>query len=113
MPPTAQRLAGLMDARLRTAWWALAGALDELGPGYACTPETLATVMIAKREAVVAAVEVVGLAMDLAGGGSYFRRSPLERAYRDVRAGTFHPLTPEATLLYAGKLTLGDPGTAE
>ncbi|TYB70271.1 acyl-CoA dehydrogenase [Nonomuraea sp. PA05] len=112
-PPTAQRPAGLMDARLRTAWWSLTGALDDLGPRYACTPDTLATVMIAKREAVLAAVEVVGLAMDLAGGGSYFRRSPLERACRDVRAGTFHPLTPEATLLYAGKLALGDPGLTE
>ncbi|GAA2207862.1 hypothetical protein GCM10009850_033200 [Nonomuraea monospora] len=111
--PTAQRVAGLMDARLRTAWWSLTGALDDLGPGYACTPDTLATVMIAKREAVLAAVEVVGLAMDLAGGGSYFRRSPLERACRDVRAGTFHPLTPEATLLYAGKLAFGDPGVTE
>ena len=33
--------------------------------------------------------------------------------YRDVRAGTFHPLTPEATLAYAGKLALGDPGVTE
>lgn len=37
----------------------------------------------------------------------------MERAYRDVRAGTFHPLTPEATLTYAGKVALGDPGVAE
>jgi acyl-CoA dehydrogenase len=35
------------------------------------------------------------------------------RAYRDVRAGTFHPLTPEATLAYAGKLALGDSGVTD
>lgn len=69
--------------------------------------------MLAKREAVTAAIEVVDLAMDVLGGRSYFRHSPLERAYRDVRAGTFHPLTPEATLAYAGKLALGDRGTTE
>jgi alkylation response protein AidB-like acyl-CoA dehydrogenase len=46
-------------------------------------------------------------------GRAYFRSAPLERAYRDVRAGTFHPLTPEATLAYAGKLALGDPGVTE
>jgi len=40
-------------------------------------------------------------------------RTGMERAYRDVRAGTFHPLTPEATLAYAGKLALGDPGVTE
>jgi acyl-CoA dehydrogenase len=62
---------------------------------------------------VTEAIEVVDLAMDVLGGRSYFRRSPLERAYRDVRAGTFHPFTPENTLTYAGRLALGDPGTTE
>jgi acyl-CoA dehydrogenase len=50
---------------------------------------------------------VVDLAMDACGGSSFFRSSPLERAYRDVRAGAFHPLTPEATLYYTGRLALG------
>lgn len=61
-------------------------------------------------EEVTSAIEVVDLAMETLGGRAYFRRSPLER---DVRAGTFHPFTPEATLAYAGKLALGDPGTTE
>ena len=69
--------------------------------------------MLAKRQAVVEAIEVVDLAMEVLGGRSFFRRSPLERAYRDVRAGTFHPLTPEATLMYAGKVAQGDPGVTE
>ncbi|WP_219461898.1 acyl-CoA dehydrogenase family protein [Nonomuraea rhizosphaerae] len=107
------RQIGLMDARLRVAWWALMGSLDELGDEYACDPPAVVTMMLAKREAVEAAVEVVNLAMDLAGGRSYFRRFPLERAYRDVRAGAFHPFTPEATLSYAGRVTLGDPGVSE
>jgi alkylation response protein AidB-like acyl-CoA dehydrogenase len=59
------------------------------------------------------AIEVVDLAMDTMGGQSYFRRAGLERAYRDVRAGTFHPFTPEMTLTYAGKMALGDPGLTE
>jgi hypothetical protein len=37
----------------------------------------------------------------------------MERAFRDVRAGTFHPLTPEKTLTYAGKVALGDPGATQ
>ena len=45
--------------------------------------------------------------MEAVGGSAYSRRSPLERAYRDVRAGTFHPLPPEKTLQFAGGLTLG------
>jgi alkylation response protein AidB-like acyl-CoA dehydrogenase len=104
--PLVQRQVGLMDARLQVAWWSLQGALIDLGEPLRPGPETLTTVMLAKRECVLAAREVVDLAMDLAGGGSYFRRSPLDRNFRDVRAATFHPLTPEATLVYAGRLAL-------
>lgn len=111
--PRVHRQVGLMDAKLRCAWWALMGSVEELGEDYTATPEAMSMVMLAKREAVIEAIEVVNLAMDVMGGRSFFRRFPLERAYRDVRAGTFHPLTPEATLTYAGKLALGDPGNTE
>jgi len=108
-----QRQVGLMDATLRVSWWALMGAIDELGDAYTAGPETLNTVMVAKRQAVLGAIEVVNLAMDTLGGRSFYRRSPLERAFRDVRAGTFHPFTPENTLNYAGKLALGGNGASE
>jgi alkylation response protein AidB-like acyl-CoA dehydrogenase len=111
--PRVQRQVGLMDAKLRGAWWGLLGAVDEMGDDYGPDPALLATVMLAKRQAVTEAIAVVDLAMDVLGGRSYFRRSPLERAYRDVRAGTFHPFSPEVTLSYAGKIALGDPGTTE
>ena len=65
--------------------------------------------MIAKREVVTAAVDVVDLAIETVGGSAYFRSSPLERAFRDVRAGLFHPINPERTLLLAGGLALGQP----
>lgn len=111
--PLTQRHVGLMNARLRVAWWSLQGALDDVGEPLQPGPATLATLMIAKRECVLAAQEVVDLAMDVAGGASYFRSSPLERCFRDVRAATFHPLTPDATLVYAGRLALGgDTSTA-
>ncbi len=111
--PRVHRQVGLMDAKLRGAWWGLLGALDEMGDDYTANPATVSTAMIAKRQAVTDAIEAVDLAMDVLGGRAYFRRSPLERAYRDVRAGTFHPFSPEATLSYAGKLALGDPGITE
>jgi acyl-CoA dehydrogenase len=107
------RQVGLIDSKLSVAWWALLGALDQLGDDVRPGPGPMATVMVAKRHVVLEAIEVVDLAMGVIGGRAYFRRSPLERAYRDVRAGAFHPLTPEATLSYAGKLALGDPGLTE
>jgi acyl-CoA dehydrogenase len=108
-----QRQVGLMDTKLRVAWWALLGSLDELGDDYGADPAALATVMTAKRHVVIEAVEVVNLAMDTLGGRAFYRRSPLERAYRDVRAGLFHPLTPEITLSYVGKLAFGGDGNTE
>jgi alkylation response protein AidB-like acyl-CoA dehydrogenase len=51
---------------------------------------------------------VVDTALEVAGGGAFFRGSPLERAYRDVRGGPFHPLTPEATLELLGRRAVAD-----
>ena len=78
-----------------------------IGDDPALDEATLATVMTAKRHAVAEARAVVDLALEVAGGAAFYRRSPLERAYRDVRGGPFHPLTPEATLTL-----LGDAGAA-
>ncbi len=102
-----QREIGMIDTNLRMAWWALAGALNELGDDYAPTEASVAAVVIAKRHVLEMAGEIIDLAMETVGGGSYFKGSPFERAYRDVRAGKYHPLTPEKTLLYAGRLALG------
>jgi acyl-CoA dehydrogenase len=107
--PTIQRQIGEMDYKLRTSWWSLMGALDEMGDEYAPDERVFGTLMLAKRHIVTAATEVVDLAMAAAGGSAYFRRSPLEQAYRDVRAGEFHPLNPEKTLLYAGRAALEQP----
>ena len=69
--------------------------------------DTVAAVMAAKREIALAGIEVCDLAMEVAGGSAYFRGSPIERAYRDIRAAKFHPFTPEATLLRGGRAALG------
>jgi alkylation response protein AidB-like acyl-CoA dehydrogenase len=100
------RLLGDMQARLRVAWWGLRGAVEEIGPDPAADDATLATVMTAKRHAVLDARAVVDLALEAVGGAAFFRTSPLERAYRDVRGGPFHPLTPEATLTFLGSKVL-------
>lgn len=102
-----QRQIGLMDTKLRVLWWALLGALNELGDEFAPDDRAMAPLMIAKRQVVTEAQAIVDLAMQVVGGGAYFASSPLERAYRDVRAGAFHPLNPERTLTYAGRLALG------
>jgi acyl-CoA dehydrogenase len=107
--PSIQRQVGLIEQKLRTAWWILLGALDELGDEYDPDEHSVDLVQTAKRAVMDHATEVVDLALEIVGGSSYFRSSPLERAYRDVRAAKFHPLGTEKSLLYSGRRTLGRP----
>ena len=98
-----------MRQRLEVAAWALEGALTELGDDPTPSYDGFLAVMAAKAEIARAGVEVCDLAMQVAGGSSYFKGSIIERCYRDIRAAAFHPLTPEATLLAAGQHALGLP----
>ncbi len=53
-----------------------------------------------------AAIQVVNHAMRAVGGASMTRDLPLERYYRDVQAGLFHPPSDENGLLMLGKWAL-------
>jgi alkylation response protein AidB-like acyl-CoA dehydrogenase len=101
--PGAARQLGEMHSRLRVARWGVLGSLDEVGEYPAPDMTAVRTVLVAKRHAVLEAVAVTDLALQVAGGPAFYRRSPLERAYRDVRGGPFHPMTPEATLVDVGE----------
>lgn len=105
--PLVQRQVGLMSHRLRVATWALEGALAAVGDDPAPSMETVVKVMAAKREIAEAGIAVCDLAMDVAGGSAFFKGSVIERAYRDVRAARFHPLSAEDTLVQAGQAALG------
>jgi alkylation response protein AidB-like acyl-CoA dehydrogenase len=60
-----------------------------------------------KWRAIEAAKRVVDVALDVAGGGAMFRGNELERLYRDVRAGGFHPGNDALTHELVGKAVLG------
>jgi alkylation response protein AidB-like acyl-CoA dehydrogenase len=55
-----------------------------------------------KEIVVDRAVATVEKAVEIAGGRSYFRKSPLERLARDVRAGRFHPPSAPVSFQIAG-----------
>jgi alkylation response protein AidB-like acyl-CoA dehydrogenase len=60
-----------------------------------------------KWRAVEAAKRVVDIALDVAGGAGMFRGNELERLYRDVRCGGFHPANDALTHEMVGKAALG------
>ena len=107
--PGIQRRIGLMETRLRVAGWALDGALAAIGDDPAPSVDNIDHAMAAKRAVTEAALEACDLAMEVVGGSGYFKGSPVERAYRDVRGIKFHPLEPEAALLHTGRVRLGLP----
>lgn len=108
--PFLQRTVGRMRQLLQVASWALDGALTAVGDDVQPSHEAYLAVMLAKAQVAEAGLEVVDLAMDVAGGPAFFKGSVVERAYRDVRGIKFHPLTPEATHVEAGRHALGRPG---
>jgi alkylation response protein AidB-like acyl-CoA dehydrogenase len=67
----------------------------------------VAKVYSMKWRAVEAAKRVVDVALDVAGGAGMFRGNELERLYRDVRCGGFHPGNDAITHEMVGKSVLG------
>jgi alkylation response protein AidB-like acyl-CoA dehydrogenase len=79
------------------------GSADELSALFA---ETQA----AKAFVNEAAARIVERALALSGGAGYVEGSPLARAYRDVKAGSFmHPLGANRAYDYLGRVALGEP----
>jgi alkylation response protein AidB-like acyl-CoA dehydrogenase len=64
-------------------------------------------IVSAKYHAVESAKRVVDLAMDMSGGSGMYKTNELERLYRDVRAGGFHPANAALVHEIVGKTTLG------
>ena len=95
------RAATLIDGH-RAANPASDGSAEELGALFA-------EAQAAKAFVNEAAASVVERALALSGGAGYVNGSPLARAYRDVRAGSFmHPLGANRAYDYLGQVALGE-----
>ena len=63
----------------------------------------LAQVILMKEAVVENSIRTVEKAVEIAGGRAYFRKSPLERLARDVRAARFHPPSAPISFQMAGE----------
>ena len=66
-----------------------------------------AKIVAMKYHVVESAKRVVDIAMDMSGGAGMYKANELERLYRDVRAGGFHPANSALVHELVGKTTLG------
>lgn len=105
--PTADiALVGAMENSLTEAIIALEHMVS-LAEGGRPGPEMTGKAMAGRTLAGRAAIRTVELAMEVAGGASFYRDRGLERAFRDVQAARFHPLQEGPQQVYAGRLALG------
>jgi alkylation response protein AidB-like acyl-CoA dehydrogenase len=70
-------------------------------------PDWPIKIVAAKYRAVEGAWKIVDRAMDVSGGFGMFKKSELERLFRDARAGRFHPANSALAHEVVGKLSLG------
>ncbi len=95
------RAAALIDQH-RAANPASDGSAEQLGALFA-------EAQAAKAFVNEAAARIVDRALALSGGAGYVNGSPLARAYRDVKAGSFmHPLGANRAYDYLGHAALGE-----
>ncbi|MDX2473156.1 MAG: acyl-CoA dehydrogenase family protein, partial [Candidatus Krumholzibacteria bacterium] len=66
-----------------------------------------AKILMAKHHTVESSWKIVDLAMELSGGAGMFKKSELERLFRDCRAGRFHPGNAALTHEIVAKTALG------
>lgn len=91
----------LYRARLVAADMMLTG--DSAEPGQ----ETTSRILIGRQEVARAVLETIGKAMEVTGGPAFYRRSSLERIFRDAQAARFHPVQDKPQLWLTGRLALG------
>lgn len=104
--PALITLPGEMQTAFWTAETALAAMIATAGsasPG----PETTSAVMTGRTVTGRAAIRTAELALELAGGGAFYRGATIERAFRDVQGARFHPLQEPAQRDLSGRLALG------
>ena len=70
-------------------------------------PDWPIKIVAAKYNAVETAWKIADRALEVSGGFGMFKKSEMERLFRDARAGRFHPANSSLTHELVGKLALG------
>ena len=105
--PGHQFLAAEMDIALNAGWAYQLQIAERLIDINNRDDDTIVDAVSMQYFCMKAAIDVVGKAVDMVGGAALARRLPLERYYRDVRAGPMHPISGFDALELIGKHAFG------
>ena len=103
--PNVQALIGEIDIELAKARFTLYGTAT-IAMNEATKQQSINAVNIAKYVVTNAAITVVDKAMRLVGAKSLQMNNPLQRYYRDVRAGLHNPPMDDLTIKLVAKEAL-------
>jgi alkylation response protein AidB-like acyl-CoA dehydrogenase len=106
--PSVQHSIGKMEIELRTARSLLYAAADRWDREKEDRPSLKPELGLAKYTVTNNAINIVDLAMRIVGGASLSRKLPLERYYRDVRAGLHNPPMDNTVLHNLAAAALGE-----
>ncbi len=107
--PGVQFHAADMEVELAAARALIRQTATEWMAGGLRERDDLARIILPKYHATNAAIRIVDQAMTIVGAPGIFRRHPMQRYYRDVRPGPFHPMTNDVARELIGKTALGIP----
>ena len=97
-----------MDTQLAGAQ-ALWREMIALGNDYAFEPSVARSNQVYQLKTLMnrCALAVVTSAMEVSGGGSFFRSAGLERMFRDIQGARFHPFQEKKQFVFSGRIALG------
>jgi len=104
-------LVGRMETAIRAAQIAHRWMLDVVARNQP-SADTVNEIMIGRSLVARHAIEATELAMEVAGGGAFYRANGLERRFRDVQGARYHPMQPGSQARFAGSIALGLPTEA-
>ena len=107
----AQRDIAEAEALIRSArlflWDSVSRAFDAAQRDGALTVEHRRDIRLAATNAATSSAKAVDIAYNLGGGTSVYRKSPLQRCFRDVHTATQHLMVGPSTWELTGRLFLG------
>jgi alkylation response protein AidB-like acyl-CoA dehydrogenase len=106
--PHITNLVGRMDTELMGARLASAGMMAVVNEN-APSADTVNRVMMGRTLAARHMLATVDLAMEAAGGQAFYRKTGLERLFRDIQGARYHPMQQGPQAHYAGAMALGLP----